>query len=208
MPRIAGHANTSPRQPNDVSGRGKSSFLRNIPCWKDKDVPTTNTELPPPPQPVSRHDDLFSYLEDLPQHQRRLIDALEQTATVSQVLRAFRSRRPIRVATDGGLHKQEGTHGWTIASGSKTLFKCAGKVDGPFIISSSMRSELRRCASAVLFIVSLSRFWGLCHRCNFLCYCDSRAAISRIRRHASRSSVCTRMPPDADPLAPTSPLFG
>ena len=127
---------------------------------------------------------------------------MEQTATDSQVLRAFRSRRRIRVATDGGLHKQKGTHGWVvmIASGSKILFKCAA---GPFITSSSTRSELSGCASALLFIVSLSRFWGLRHCCKFLWYCDSsRAAISRIRRHDSRSSVRTRMPPDADRLAP------
>ena len=88
-----------------------------------------------------------------------------------------------------------------ISTGNKVLFTCAGPVDGPYDTASSTRSELAGCASATYFIACLSTFWGIKHKCRFLWYCDSKAALSRIRRYASRDSYRTRLPPDADLLA-------
>ena len=88
-----------------------------------------------------------------------------------------------------------------ISTGTKVLFTCAGLVDCPFDTASSTRSELAGCASATYFISCLSKYWGIKHKCRFLWYCDSKAAISRVRRHVSRHSYRNRLPPDADLLA-------
>ena len=130
----------------------------------------------------------------MPPYQRRLLDDLQQKASDAQVWKAFQSRRRLHVATDGGLLIRKGTHGWVISTGTKVLFTCAGPVDGPFDTASSTRSELAGCASATYFISCLSTFWGIKHKCRFLWYCDSKAAISRVRRYASWNSYRTRLP--------------
>jgi ribonuclease HI len=90
-----------------------------------------------------------------------------------------------------------GTHGWVLSTGSKTLLQCAGPVDGP----SSTRSELGGYISALLLIRALSGFWGLRHRAKLYWYCDSKAVISRVKRYALRTSHCIKMPEDADLLS-------
>lgn len=129
------------------------------------------------------------------------MDDLQQIATDDQIWKAFKTRHRLYVATDGGLLLATGTHSWVISTRSKVLFTCAGPVDGPPDTASSTRSELAGCASATYFLSCLSRFLGTKHRCRFIWFCDSKAAISRIRRHASRNSYRTRLPPDADLLA-------
>jgi hypothetical protein len=111
--------------------------------------------------------------------------------------KSFRSRKRLYVTTDGGLLKTQGTHGWVISNGSTVLFRCAGPVDGPFDTSSSTRCELSGYASVLLFIDHLSLFWGIRHKCKFTWICDSRAAISRVRRFATRHPS-RRMPADVD----------
>ena len=190
----------SPQQRRLWKGFIRSSYLRYIPYWKviptEQPNPTTSTTQSLPQTSAN----LLDYLSDLPQYHRRLMDDLQQKATDAQIWKAFQSRRRLHVASDGGLLLAKGTHGWVISTGSKVLFTCAGPVDGPFDTSSSTRSELAGCASVVYFISCLSKFWGTRHRCRFLWYCDSRAAISRIRRYASRNSYRIRLPPDADLL--------
>ena len=99
----------------------KSCYLQYIPYWKQSPVCTP----PPPPTPIampSPFADLFSYLESLPaQWQRRLMDNLEQVATDDQVFRAFRSRKRLNIASDGGLALTKGTHGWVIALRTRIL---------------------------------------------------------------------------------------
>ena len=192
----------SPQQRRLWKGYIRSSFLRYVPYWKASPLPSST----PPPEAaaisiIPTSDQLFAYLSTLPKYHRRLMDDLQQKATDDQIWKAFQSRRRLHVATDGGLLHATGTHGWVISTRSKVLFTCAGPVDGPFDTASSTRSELAGCASATYFVSCLSRFWGVKHKCRFLWYCDSKAAISRIRRHASRSSYCTRLPHDADLLA-------
>lgn len=179
-------------------GYVKSSFLRYVPYWKTAPLPSsqapTSVSVPTP----STFDSLIEYLSSLPQSSRRLIDEIDQTATDFQVWKSFSSKKRLYVATDGGLLRTQGTHGWVVANGSKVLFRCAGPVDGPHDTSSSTRCELSGYASALLFIDHLSRFWGIRHKCKFTWkVCDNKVAISRVRRFASRHPS-RRMPPDAD----------
>ncbi len=53
-------------------------------------------------------------------------------------------------------------------------------------------------SSSLLFLTSLSDFWGLRHRCSFRWYTDSTSAISRFHKFSGREEVSSRMPPDAD----------
>ena len=103
--------------------------------------------------------------------------------------------------TDGGLALDQGTHGWVISMGNRILFQIACPVNGPFDTGSSTRCELSGYASVLLFLDRLSQFWGVCHYCRFTWYCDSKAALSRVRRFATRSSIRGCMPPDADLLS-------
>jgi hypothetical protein len=129
-----------------------------------------------------------------------MLDRLERTATDLQVWKSFCSRKRLHVATDGGLLDTQGTHGWVISNGSNILFSCAGPVDGPFDTSSSTRWELSGYASVLLFIDHPSRFWSIRHNCKFTWICDSKAALSRVRRFATRLPS-RRMPPDADMIS-------
>jgi hypothetical protein len=190
----------------------RSSFLRYVPYWKTVPIDLSSTESstgsatsPLHPEPTRS---LYEHISNLPLTQRRLLDEYEQVATDTEVLRAFRSKGRIYVASDGGLHNTLGTHGWIISTGKKVLFKCAGPVDGPFDLSSSTRCELRGCASSLLMVVVLSRMWGLRHRCSFRWVCDSTSAISRVNRFCRRGSKTTRMPNDADLLSLIKSLLG
>lgn len=147
----------------------KSSFLRYIPFWKNQPISPTQsspTELPRPTNSTS-HASLFEYITSLPLSHRRLLDELEQVATDQEVWKTFRSKSRIYVASDGGLHQTRGTHGWLISTRKQVLFKCAGPIDGPFDTASLTRCELAGCASSLLMLVSLSRFWGLKHSSSF-----------------------------------------
>ena len=44
-------------------------------------------------------------------------------------------------------------------------------------------------------------YWGLRHRCRFIWHCDSKAALSRVKKFATRSSFRRRIPPDCDLLS-------
>ena len=178
----------------------RSSFLRYTPYWKT--APVSQLPLPPPPTTVDHSMSQFAAcIRQLPRTQRRLLDGYEQVATDQQVWNAFRSRARLHLASDGGLNDNLATHGWILSTGHYTLFRCSGPVDGPFDTNSSTRSELGGCASALILLVALSRFWGTRHRCSFQWYTDSRSAISRIRRFSRRHSRATRMPFDADLLS-------
>jgi hypothetical protein len=61
----------------------------------------------PPPEAAAistpTSDQLFDYLSTLPKYDRRLMDDLQQVATDDQIWKAFKSRRRLYVAIDGGL---------------------------------------------------------------------------------------------------------
>ena len=80
---------------------------------------------------------VFEYIKSLPLSYRRLLDRLEQVASDQEIGKAFRTKSRILIASDGGLYKTWGTHGWIISTGKQVLFKCAGPVDVPFDASSS-----------------------------------------------------------------------
>ena len=124
---------------------------------------------------------LSHYISSLPQWYRRMLSHFTQEATDVQVWRAFRSRRRITIASDGGLKHQVGTFGWKIVDRfSTTLFSGSGPINGPADIGHSTRSELGGLTAPLLFCVSLSKFWGLAHRCRYTWLTDSRAAISKV----------------------------
>jgi ribonuclease HI len=178
----------------------RSCFLRCVPYWKVPPLPYS--AIPDPvaiEQNPTSYEDLSTYISrSLSLRHRRMLDSLEQVATDLQVWRAFRSKSRLHVASDGGLHKHQGTFGWIISTKKKVLFKCSGPVDGPFDTDSSTRCELCGVTSSLLLLVTLSRFWGIKHRCRIRWYCDSKTAISRIQRFASPRSNATSMPFDAD----------
>ena len=180
----------------------KSSYLRYIPYWK---TPLTLATAPSPPLPIipTNLDDYNEYLASscFSRTERRLLDGLEQVATDLQISRAFRSKKPLHLASDGGLGDNSATHGWLLSTGTTVLYKCSGPVDGPSDTNSSTRSELGGCASSLLFISSLSTFWGMRHRCSFRWYTDSKSAISRYHKFCGRGRRSTRMPHDADLLS-------
>lgn len=94
----------------------------------------------------------------------------------------------------------EGTFGWVLTTSKRVLFTCGGPVDGPHDTATSTRSELSGIASALLLIASVSRNWGLRHRCSFRVISDSRAALSKVTRILHRHSLESRQPPESDLL--------
>jgi hypothetical protein len=181
----------------------KSYYLRYIPYWKTPPAPTA--VLPPPPTVIpTRLEEFSEYLASshFSRTERRLLDGLEQVATDLQISRAFRSKKSrLHLASDGGLGDNSATHGWILSTGKAVLYKCSGPVDGPFDTNSSTRSELGGCASSLLFLSSLSTFWGMRHRCSFRWYTDSKSAISRFHKFCGRGHRSSRMPHDADLLS-------
>ena len=133
--------------------------------------------------------------------ERRLLDGLETVASDLTIWRAFRSKSRLHLASDGGLGENSATHGWILSTGKDVLFKCSGPVDGPIDTNSSTRSELGGCASSLLFLSSLSAFWGIRHRCSFRWYTDSKSAISRFNKFSGHRQRSRRMPPDSDLLS-------
>ena len=102
--------------------------------------------------------------------EQQLLDGLEQVATdLQSMIRAFRSKKSrLHLASDGALGDNLATHGWILSTGKADLYyKCSGPVNGPFHTNSSTRSELGGCASSLLFISSLSTFWGFRHQRSF-----------------------------------------
>jgi hypothetical protein len=176
----------------------RSSYLRYVPYWISDPRSSLPPTAPAESGPLDTADNLPDHISRLPHQHQRLLDGFQQIATDLQVWKAFRSRRRIHFATDGGLYAQKGTHGWVISTGTKILFQCAGPVDGPLDTASSTRSELGGYASALLLIRSLYRFWGLRHRSKFHWYCDSKAAIARVKRFTYHKDRAPNMPDDAD----------
>lgn len=182
-----------------------SVFLRYIPYWKvpptnhhDKSIGPSATQASIPTSFAS----LQEYLRTLPRTQRRLVSDWTQHATDLQVWRAMRSREKLHLATDGGLLGTTSTHGWVLATSKLILvFTGAGPVDGPFDLASSTRSELGGLAASLVFIVAISRHWGLRHNASFKWYADSKAAISRVNKFARSQKHATRMPHDTDLLS-------
>ena len=177
----------------------RSSFLRYTPYWKVSPLGPPKPTPPPVPPPTS-FPDVFSYISTMRSRtERRLLDGLVQEATGDQVFRAFRSKARLYLASDGGLTPTSATHGWVLSTRTRVLFKCSGPVDGPFDTNCSTRSELGGCASSLLLLSSLSKVWGLRHRCSFTWYTDSQSAISRFYKFCGHQRSI-RMPPDADLL--------
>ncbi|KAI2493731.1 hypothetical protein MHU86_20801 [Fragilaria crotonensis] len=85
---------------------------------------------------------------------------------------------------------------------SALLVQFAGLQVAQYIdTNSSTRSELGGCASSLLFLSSLSAFWGIRHRCSIRWYTDSTSAISRFNKFCGRGQRSSRMPPDSDLLS-------
>jgi ribonuclease HI len=131
--------------------------------------------------PVSAAPDLSSYLSQLPRWHKRLLSSYQQEAEDVQVWKAFRSRRRLTIASDGGLKHKIGTFGWKIVDKHGiTLFSGSGPVDGPLDIANSTRSELGGLTAPLLLCASLARYWGLSHRCKYIWSTDSKAAIGKV----------------------------
>jgi hypothetical protein len=149
--------------------------------------------------PVHDSKSLREYIYRLPRWHMRLLSQWTQEATDVQIWRAFRSRQRITIASDGGLKRRLGTHGWKIVTRSGcTLFSGSGPVDGPHDISHSTRSELGGLTAPLLLVLSLAKFWGLNHRCRYKWLTDSKAAISKVTYITTTGYSPRRYPDDID----------
>lgn len=190
-----------------------SSFLKYVPYWMQPPIQKSSTLHPrsifvetasPSHVPASGIQfTLPEYLKTLPRTQRRMVSDVEQVADDLQVWRAFRSHERLYIASDGGLDGQKGTFGWILATSKTTLFKCGGPVDGPFDTQTSTRCELCGFASALVLIASVSRNWGLRHRCSFEWFTDSRAALSKVYKTNRRGCEASRQTYNSDLLSRT-----
>ena len=82
----------------------RSSFLRYVPYWIT-DLLRGITPQEAPVQEV-RAPIFNEHLSCLPKPHLQLLDGFQQVATAKQVWKAFRSRRQLHFATDGGLYSQ------------------------------------------------------------------------------------------------------
>jgi len=189
-----------------------SNFIRYGQAWRNS-LGSTRPDLRPRPpwqhqfvapsmEDVFRTEpsnDLSMYMSRLPRWHQRLLSNWQQIATDNQIWKAFRSRRRLTIASDGGLKQSIGTLGWKIVDkDGLPLFTGSGPVDGPFDIANSTRSELGGIAAPLLLCASLARYWGLAHRCRYKWLTDSKAAISRVTFITRRSSQPRRYPDDVD----------
>jgi hypothetical protein len=90
----------------------RSSFLRYVPYWKIKPIDSASSPDVSSPPPTIHHTDIFSFIKSLPTCHQRLLHDIEQVASDNTVWRACRGRSRIFVASDGRLHKRQGTFGW------------------------------------------------------------------------------------------------
>ncbi len=128
--------------------------------------------------------------------------------TARPVWKAFRSRRRITIASDGGLKHRLGTHGWKIVDcDGNTLFTGSGPVDGPIDIANSTRSELGGLTAPMLLCASLARYWGLSHRCRYNWLTDSKVAISKVTFVLRPSGQLRRYPDEIDYVTAISELY-
>ena len=144
------------------------------------------------------------FIQRLPKWHQRLLRNHRQLASDLQVWRAFRSRRRLTIASDGGLKDRLATFGWKIISRGKgkaadtPLFEGSGPVDGPYDINTSTRSELGGLVAPLLLCVSLAAHWGLRHKCKLGWLTDSKAAISRVEFITRKSNRISKAPEDND----------
>jgi hypothetical protein len=167
----------------------------------DSSTPVQSSFPPPHHNCTSLH----QYLQKLPRWHRRMLTTITQVSPDLAIWRAFRSRRRITIASDGGLRKGIGTFGWKIVSIEKTgttttLFEGSGPVDGPFDIATSTRCELGGLVAPLLLCTSLAAYWGLRHKCRYRWLTDSKAAISKVDFITRQSHRVTRAPKDVDYL--------
>ena len=84
----------------------RSSFLRYVPYWITDPRAGIIQPRPPTSAQHTQVSTLNEHLRSLPKSHQRLLDGFQQIATDRQVWKAFRSRRRLHFATDGGLHAQ------------------------------------------------------------------------------------------------------
>ena len=95
----------------------RASYLRYVPYWlSDPLLAGKSSNSEGNQGQAVRINDFDDHLQSLSKSHQRLLDGYQQLASDKQVWKAFRSRRRLHFATDGGLHSQKGTHGWVIST--------------------------------------------------------------------------------------------
>jgi hypothetical protein len=139
---------------------------------------------------------------NLPRTQKRMLMHVHQVASDDQVRNACRCKRPITIASDGGLKGTRGTFGWSIRTSHHTvLLEGAGPVDGPSDVVNSTRCELAGYAASLLILSLIQQLWGTRHRCKFRWVTDSKAAISNVNRALDGERLIRRQPNNPDLMA-------
>lgn len=114
-----------PRQPITTAAQQRlwhrylaSTFLRYPPHLLQRIGPPVDDSIDPDPLfptllSPNEYDTLSKYTCALPRsHRGRLLSVYNQVCSDVQIWRAFRSRRRLVIANDGGLHATLGTFGW------------------------------------------------------------------------------------------------
>ena len=152
--------------------------------------------------PQGNEGGLSVLIKALPSSKRRLLSHVKLISTDAAVRKACRTKRPVTIASDGGLKGNKGTFGWNIRSSrNEVLIEGAGPIDGPFDVANSTRSELGGYAAALLLISLVEIWWGEKHRCKWRWVTDSQAAIANVNRVMCDNSIKKEQPNNPDYLA-------
>ena len=165
-----------------------SQFCRDANYWRTPPLNDPRRSRRQPDPATDSHAssdrlDMGEQIRRLPPFERRMLTHVKQTVSDEELWDACNQEAPLTIATDGGLKGRQGTFGWLLCSSTnEVLCEGAGPVDGPFDAASSTRSELGGITAALVFYSILVASWTQQPQCTYRWVCDSKAAISNVRR--------------------------
>ena len=178
-----------------------SQFLRHKRKWSRSPMPRTLVTAPilDPPLAYDLPPTIEDTIRQLPKFHRRLLTHVKQHVTAEEAWNACNTEAAVTFATDGGLKGTQGTFGWIISTSDNTLlYEGAGPVDNPPESSSSTRSELGGYAAALLFYQLLIYTWETRPKCTYRWVCDSKAALSNVKKSIDKERPPYQQPNHAD----------
>ena len=186
-----------------------SQFLRYEYFWKRAPRAKLRDGIKLPPEDActllretTGKDDLVTdsrFYQSLPRSKKKLLSYVKQCATPEAIWESCHGKKQLSIASDGGLNGCVGTFGWNLSTHkNEVLFEGAGPIDGPFDVASSTRSELGGYVAPLLVLHILTQIWGMQHRCKLAWVCDSKAALSNVRKSTSRDNEQRYQPNNAD----------
>ena len=128
-----------------------------------------------------------------------MLTHVHQVSSTENFRKACSNKRPITIASDGGLKGNKGTLGWVIHSAkNEMLIEGAGLVDGPHVVANSTRCKVGGYAASLLIITLLQTLWGTKHRSKFRWVTNNKAAIANVTQTLDDERVNKRQKNDPD----------